>query len=320
MSGFAGRLAGSFIMLAIVSIVLFALVRAIPVSPARVVLGPDATESDVAAFDRDHGLDQPVATQYLRWVAGMARGDFGESYADGTPIGPRLAATFPITLELVVLGFLFALALAIPLGIVSAFWPGTWIDHLARLIAVVGVSVPGFWLGLLLIGWFAVGLRWLPPGSFVPWREPWVQAEWALRAWLHLRSLVLPTIAVGFYYVAIISRMTRASVGDALEQDWVRTARAMGIGRRRVLVYVLKNAMGPVVTVSAMSFGYMFGWALIVEQVFNIAGMSRALLSAIFQRDYLTVQAIVLVITAIFLLANLVADLLYRVLNPRLSA
>ena len=306
-----GRIAASGIMLVLVSIVLFALVRAIPVSPARVVLGPDAAEADIAQFDRDHGLDQPVAVQYLDWAGGLVRGDFGRSYSDGAPIGPRIAATFPITMELVVFGFLFALLVAVPLGIVSAYWEDSWIDHAARLLAVVGVSIPGFWLGLLLIGWFAVSLRWLPPGGTVPLTEGLGP---------HLRALVLPTIAVGFYYVAIISRMTRSSVSDALQQDYVRTARAMGIGPSRIMAYVLKNALSPVVTVAAMSFGYMFGWALIIEQVFNIAGMSRALLTAIFQRDYLMVEAVVLVITAIFLAANLIADLLYRLLNPRVAA
>jgi peptide/nickel transport system permease protein len=308
--GFLGRMFASFVMLALVSVALFALVRAIPVSPARVVLGPDATEADILRFDHDHGLDLPLATQYLNWVGGMLRGDFGRSYADGAPIGPRVAATFPITMELVVFGFLFALVVAIPLGIVSAYWEDGWIDHLARLIAVIGASIPGFWLGLMLIGWFAVALRWLPPGGYVPVADGLAE---------HLRAMVLPTVAVGFYYVAIISRMTRSSVSEALGQDYVRTARAMGLGRGRIMAYVLKNALSPVVTVSAMSFGYMFGWALIIEQVFNFAGMSRALLSAIFQRDYLMVEAIVLVITAIFLAANLVADGLYRLLNPRVA-
>jgi peptide/nickel transport system permease protein len=305
------RLLASATMLVLVSIVLFALVHAIPVSPALVVLGPDASAEDIAAFDHEHGLDEPLPTQYGRWVAGMLDGDFGVSLQDGAPIGPRIARTFPITLELVVLGFLFALLVAVPLGIVSALWEDRWIDHAARLVAVIGVSIPAFWLGLLLISWFAVRLRWLPPGGFVPWRDG---------VWPHLRTMILPTVAVGFYYVAIISRMTRSSLSEALAQDYVRTARAMGLGRGRILAYALKNALSPVVTVAAMSFGYMFGWALIVEQVFNIAGMSRALLTAIFQRDYLMVQGIVLVITAMFLLANLMADLLYRALNPRLSA
>ena len=305
------RLASSATILVLVSVVLFGLVHAIPVSPALVVLGPDASAEDVAQFDQQHGLDLPLATQYTRWVGGMLQGDFGNSLQDDTPIGPRIARTFPITLELVVLGFLFALVVAIPLGIASAIWEDSPIDHVARLIAVTGVSIPAFWLGLLLISWFAVDLRWLPPGGFVQWREG---------VWPHLRSMLLPTVTVGFYYVAIISRMTRSSLGEAMAQDYVRTARALGLGRSRILAYALKNALSPVVTVAAMSFGYMFGWALIVEQVFNIAGMSRALLTAIFQRDYLMVQGIVLVITAMFLLANVTADWLYRVLNPRLAA
>ena len=184
--GFLGRVFASCVMLVVASIVLFALVRAIPVSPARVVLGPDATEADIVQFDHDHGLDLLLATQYLHWVGGMTRGDFSRSYADGSPIGPRIAANFPITMELVVFGFLFALSVAIPLGIVSAYWEGRWIDHVARLIAVIGVSVPGVWLGLMLNGWFAVSLRWLPPGGYVPPSDGMAA---------HLRAMVLPTIA-----------------------------------------------------------------------------------------------------------------------------
>ena len=304
------RLVGSLAVLVAVSIVLFALTHAIPVSPALVVLGSDASADDIAAFDHDHGLDRPLLVQYTSWVGGMVHGDFGISVVDDTPIGPRLSQTLPITLELVVLGFAFAIAVALPLGILSALREGGIVDHASRLVAVTGVSVPSFWFGLLLIDWLAVRVHWLPPGGFVSWREGAVP---------HLRSMVLPTVTLGFYYVAIISRMTRSSVGEVLRADHVRTARAMGLHRGRVLLYVLKNALSPVVTVAAMSFGYMFGWALIVEQVFNIAGMSRALLSAIFQRDYLTIQAIVLVITAIFLAANIAADVLYRMLKPRIS-
>jgi peptide/nickel transport system permease protein len=304
------RLLGAVSVLAVVSIVLFTLVHEIPVSPALIVLGSDASPDDIAAFDHDHGLDRPLMVQYGSWVAGMAHGDFGISVVDDQPIGPRLARTFPITLELVVLGFVFALVVAIPLGILSALRSGGVLDATTRVFAVIGVSIPGFWLGLLLIDWFAVRTGWLPPGGYVQWRDG---------VWPHFRSLLLPAVALGAYYIAIISRMTRSSVVEVLAAEHVRTARAMGLPRSRVLVYVMKNALSPVVTVAAMSFGYMFGWALIIEQVFNIAGMSRALLTAIFQHDYLTVQAIVLVITAVFLLANTAADLLYRALDPRIA-
>jgi peptide/nickel transport system permease protein len=305
-----GRIAGSIVVLLTVSVVLFALVHTIPVSPARVVLGIDASEADIAEFDRDHGLDKPLWRQYATWIAAAARGDFGKSVIDETSISRQIADTFPVTLELVVLAFLFALALAIPLGVISALYEGRTVDHLARVVAVAGVSIPGFWLGLMLIAWGAVKLGWFPAGGYVPWRAG---------AFEHLRSMTLPAVALGLYYVAIISRMTRSSVADVLMADHVRVSRAMGLPRRRILVYVLKNAFPPVVTVAAMSFGYMFGWALIIEQVFNIAGMSRALLSAVFRRDYLMIENVVLVITAVFLAANLVADLLYGWLDPRLS-
>jgi peptide/nickel transport system permease protein len=306
----AGRLAGSIGVLLAVSVVLFVLVHTIPVSPARVILGIDASEEDVAEFDRDHGLDKPLWQQYATWIGGAVRGDFGKSVIDETSISRQIADTFPITFELVLLAFAFALLLAIPLGVVSALHEGRTIDHLARVVSVAGVSVPGFWLGLMLIAWGAVKLGWFPAGGYVPWRAG--AAE-------HLRSMALPSVALGIYYVAIISRMTRSSVADVLLADHVRVSRAMGLPRRRILVYVLKNALPPVVTVAAMSFGYMFGWALIIEQVFNIAGMSRALLNAIFRRDYLMIENVVLVITAVFLAANLVADLLYAWLDPRLS-
>lgn len=304
-----GRIVGSLAVLMVVSVVLFVLVHTIPVSPARVVLGIDASEADVAEFDHDHGLDKPLWDQYGAWIGNALRGDFGKSVIDDTSISRQIADTFPITFELVVLAFLFALVIAIPLGVISALQEGRAVDHLARIISVVGVSIPGFWLGLVLIAWGAVKLGWFPAGGYVPWRVGVLP---------HLQSLALPAISLGLYYVAIISRMTRSSVADALMADHVRVSRAMGLGRNRIMVYVLKNALAPVVTVSAMSFGYMFGWALIIEQVFNIAGMSRALLSAIFRRDYLMIENIVLIITAVFLAANLVADVLYVWLDPRL--
>jgi peptide/nickel transport system permease protein len=306
----AGRIVGSVGVLFAVSIVLFVLVHTIPVSPARVILGIDASEEDVAAFDHDHGLDRPLWQQYATWIGGAVRGDFGKSVIDETSISRQIADTFPITFELVLLAFTLALLVAIPLGVISALHEGRTVDHLARIVSVAGVSVPGFWLGLMLIAWGAVKLGWFPAGGYVPWRAGVAE---------HLRSMALPAVALGIYYVAIISRMTRSSVADVLLADHVRVSRAMGLPRRRILIYVLKNAMPPVVTVAAMSFGYMFGWALIIEQVFNIAGMSRALLSAIFRRDYLMIQNVVLIITAVFLVANLVADLLYIRLDPRLS-
>jgi peptide/nickel transport system permease protein len=274
------------------------------------VLGFDASEAQIVKFEAEHGLDRPVLVQYLDWLRKLAlQRDLGKSLVTGLDMNRRIAETLPITLELVVLAFAFSLVVSLALGTISALREGTMVDQLARLFAVLGVSVPGFWLALLLIRSFAVERPWFPPGGLVP-----------LSAGLgpHLNSVILPAFSLGVFYTAILSRMTRSSLLDVLGQDYMRTARATGLSPWLVLVYALKNALAPVVTVAAMSFGYMFGWALIIETVFNIGGMSSALLTAISQRDFALVQAVVLVFTIVFLLANLVADLLNAWLNPRI--
>ncbi|MBM3489716.1 MAG: ABC transporter permease [Alphaproteobacteria bacterium] len=306
-----GRLLFSVATLLLVGLILFLLTRLLADTPARIVLGIEASEAQIAVFNRDHGLDRPILTQYLDWLGRIVlQGDFGKSFITGLAMNAELARSMPITFELVVLAFVFALALALPLGILSAVLEGRSIDHVARVFAVAGVSIPGFWLGLMLIRFFAVEWGWFPPGGFSP-----------LSSGLgpHLRSVSLPAFALGIYYVAILSRMTRSSLLEVLGTDYVRTARSLGLPRWRVLIYALKNALPPVVSIAAMSFGYMFGWALIVEHVFNIPGMSRALLTAIGQRDYFMVQTVVYVFTAIFIAANLIADVLNRALNPKLA-
>ncbi len=306
-----GRLLFSVATLLLVGLILFLLTRSVSGSPARIALGIEATDAQIAEFNHDHGLDRPILVQYAAWLGGIVtRGDFGKSFITGLAMGPELARSMPITFEIVVLAFAFALLVALPLGIVSAIREGQLVDHLARVVAVVGVSVPGFWLGLMLVRFAAVEWGLFPPGGFVP-------ASAGLAA--HLQSMALPAFALGIYYVAILSRMTRSSLLEVLRTDYVRTARALGLSRTRVLVYALKNALAPVVSIAAMSFGYMFGWALIVEQVFNIPGMSRALLTAIGQRDYYMVQTVVYVFTAIFIVANMAADVLNRSLNPKLA-
>jgi peptide/nickel transport system permease protein len=308
---FIQRASFSVLALLLVSLILFVLTRAIPVSPARMVLGFDATEEQITQFDREHALDRPVVVQYAAWLRQLVfHGDLGKSLITGLGMNQRVAETLPVTLELVVVAFSFSLVLSIALGTVSALYEGTAIDQLVRVFAVVGVSVPGFWLALLLILVFAVDLQWFPPGGIRPLSAGVAD---------HLNSLVLPAFSLGVFYMAILSRMTRSSLIEVLGQDYIRTARAIGLRRTRILVYALKNALVPVVTVAAMSFGYMFGWALIIETVFNIGGMSSALLTAIYQRDFALVQAVVLVFTLVFLISNLIADLLNAWLNPRIA-
>ena len=305
------RLAFSILALLFVGLLLFVLTRGVPGSPARVALGLEATDTQIAQFEKDHGLDRPVVEQYIRWLDQLVlHGDFGRSFVTGRSMNALLTETLPITLELVLFAFAFAVAVALPIGVLSAVYEGTWIDHAARIFAVIGVSVPGFWLGLMLIRFPAVEFGWFPPGGFVPLSDGLVA---------HLQSIALPAFALGVYYIAILSRMTRSGLVETLGSEYVRTARALGLPRGRVLWYALKNALVPVVSVGAMSFGYMFGWALIVEYLFNIPGMSNALLTAVGQRDYFTMQAVVYVFTIVFIVSNLAADLLNRQLNPKLA-
>ena len=302
----------SFLSLVIVTSVLFLLTRAIPDSPARIVLGQDATQAQVTQFEHDHGLDRPVLTQYVGWVEGLAlHGDLGTSFITGRPVWPDIGATLPVTLELVVIAFSFSCVLSVLAGTASALLRDTLVDYGVRLVAVLGVSVPGFWLALVLIMALAVDRDWFPPGGVEPLSN-------GLAA--HVDSIVLPTFCLAIFYMAALSRMTRSSMLDVLGQDYMRTARAAGLARGRILTYALRNALVPVVTIAGMSFGYMFGWALIIEAVFNIAGLSRALLTAIQQRDFVLVQGVVMVFTFVFILANLVADMTNAWLNPRLAA
>ncbi len=302
----------SLLSLLLVSLVLFVLTRSIPESPARIVLGDEATAAQIAQFDRDHGLDRPILVQYARWVGDIVlHGDLGKSFTTGLQMNAQVRHTLPVTLELVTAAFAVSIVISIVLGTLSAVLRDSPVDYTARLIAVLGVSVPGFWLALVLILAFAVDRDWFPPGGVVAWSQSWRE---------HLRSIALPAFCLATFYLAVLTRMTRSSLLDVLGQDFIRTARASGLRRLRVLSYALRNALVPVVTIAGMSFGHMFGWALIIEQVFNIDGLSHALLQAIQQRDYAMVQAVVMVFTVVFVVANLCADLVNASLDPRLVA
>jgi peptide/nickel transport system permease protein len=309
---FLRRAGLSVLSLLLVSLVLFILTRSIPVSPARIVLGDEATDAQISQFDRDHGLDKPIIVQYGVWLQRLVfHGDLGKSFTTGLEMNAQVAATLPVTLELVTIAFAVSVVISLVLGTLSAILRDSVVDYAARLIAVLGVSIPGFWLALVLILAFAVDREWFPPGGITPLSDGWFE---------HLRSVALPSFCLATFYLAVLTRMTRSSLLDVLGQDFIRTARASGLSGLRVLIYALRNALVPVVTIAGMSFGHMFGWALIIEQVFNIDGLSRALLTAIQQRDYAMVQAVVMVFTLVFVIANICADVLNASLNPRLAA
>jgi peptide/nickel transport system permease protein len=306
-----GRVLSSIGTLLFVGLALFVLTRAGSGSPARIVLGIDATPQQMAAFDHQHGLDRPVLEQYGVWIAGLAHGDFGRSFVTGRDVAGEIVEALPVTLAIVLLAFAIAVVFGVAIGVRAALHPGGMFDRLTRLGTVAGLSVPAFWLGILLIRFVAVGLRWLPPGGYAPLSAGW---------WAHLQTTLMPAISLSIYYIAVLARMTQASLADTLGSDYVRTARALGLGRARVVAYALINALPPVINLAALSFGYMFGWALIIEQVFNVPGLSRALMNAISQRDFMLLQGIVFLFTLIFIAANLCADFINRYLDPRQRA
>ncbi|TCR67165.1 ABC transporter permease [Bosea sp. BK604] len=307
----AGRIISSIGTLLFVGLALFALTRSGPGSPARIVLGADANAEQIAQFEQAHGLDQPFLTQYGKWLGDVLRGDFGKSFVTGRDVAAEIVNALPVTLSIVLFAFAIAVILGVGIGILAALRPAGVFDRLSRFFSVLGLSIPAFWLGIVLIRFIAVDLRWLPPGGYAP-----LSAGLAA----HLQTILMPAVSLAVYYVAVLARMTQASLQETLRGDYVRTARAMGLSSRQVVFYALINALPPVVNLAALSFGYMFGWALIIEQVFNVPGLSRALLNAISQRDFLLLQGIVFLFTTIFVFANLGADLLNRVLDPRQRA
>jgi peptide/nickel transport system permease protein len=304
----AGRIVSSIGTLLFVGLVLFALTRSGPGSPARIVLGADATAEQIAQFEQAHGLDRPFLVQYAAWLTDVLHGDFGKSFVTGREVAAEILNSVPVTLSIVLAAFTIAVVFGIGLGVAAALRPGSAFDRIVRVTSVFGLSIPAFWLGIVLIRFLAVDLGWLPPGGYVP-------LSGGIAA--HLQTIVMPAVSLAVYYVAVLARMTQASLQEALRGDYVRTARAMGLSTSRVVVYALLNALPPVINLAALSFGYMFGWALIIEQVFNIPGLSRALLNAISQRDFLLLQGIVFLFTVIFVFANLLADLINRALDPR---
>jgi peptide/nickel transport system permease protein len=289
-------------MLGVVTIV-FALLHASG-DPATLLVSQDATQADIAQIRRAYGLDQPLSVQYARFVSRAARGDLGYSYRQGLPVAELIADRLRATCELALAGLAVAVMLGIPLGIVAAARHGSVLDTAAMTAALLGTSVPSFWLGLLLIIVFGVELGWLPiSGSGT------------------LKHLLMPAFVLGGFYAAQISRLTRTSVLEVLAQDFVRTAWAKGLAMRAVLLkHVLRNATLPVMTVLGMDFGRMLGGAVIVETIFAWPGMGRLAVQSVLGRDFPVVQGTAIMGAAIFLAVNLLIDLLYGWVDPRLRA
>ena len=308
----AQRLAVLVPTLLVVSVLIFSLQQLLPGDAALALAGEEQDPAVVAAIRAKYHLDRPVPVQYAIWFGKILRGDFGESLRNKIPVRELLASKLPVTVELAVCSMFIALLIGIPAGIVSAARKGTPIDVTANLLALSGLSVPHFWLGIMLILLFAVRLGWLPASGYVP---PWEDLA------RNLTTILLPSVVLGTGVAGVMMRHTRSAMLETLGADYVRTARAKSVAERMVVLkHALRNALIPVITLGAIEFGRLLSGAVLTEQIFAIPGFGKLLVDGVFNRDYAVVQGVVLVSAGLYVLLNLVADVLYFLANPRLRA
>jgi peptide/nickel transport system permease protein len=293
----------------VVAMGVFLLLYLTPGDPVLVILGPDASAQQAAELRNKLGLDQPIPVQMLHWFGRLLQGDLGNSIYLNRPVSQTILERAEPTLMLTLLATLFAIAVGLPIGIISATRAGSWADFGAMLVALGGISMPTFWVGLNLIFVFAVLLGLLPVAGYQPL---------SAGLWENLRYLILPAITLGFAQAALLARMSRSMMLEVLREDYVRTARAKGLREQKVVLFhALRNAMIPLVTVMGLTFAILMGGAVITEQVFNIPGLGRLLVQSVLRRDYPVVQGIVLVIAFNYVIINLIVDILYGVFDPR---
>jgi peptide/nickel transport system permease protein len=295
-----------------VSLIVFFLVRLIPGSALQMYMGTqvEATPEQMEQLKRLFGEDKPIPVLYIEWVGDIMRGDFGYSLRTGRPVLPDILSRLPISLELTLYSLVLALLIGIPLGILSSLKQDTFGDFLHRIIGLIGLSLPQFWLAALMVIAFSSSQGWIPMGNYVSLFEHPLQ---------NLKMFFLPSLAIGFGFAAVVMRYTRNSMLEVLQMDYVRTAKAKGLPKRKVIIiHALKNAILPVITVTGFNAGYLLGGSIVIEEVFALPGMGRLALYAINQRDYPVIQAIMLVIASLFVLVNLVTDLVYAMADPRI--
>ncbi|OGL17906.1 MAG: peptide ABC transporter [Candidatus Rokubacteria bacterium RIFCSPLOWO2_12_FULL_71_19] len=300
----------SVVTLFLVSIVVFTGVRMIPGDPARVMAGTDADEAGLEEVREKYGLKDPVPVQYLRWVRLALGGDLGESIRTRQSVAWTVATKLPITIQLACFAVLIAVAIAIPAGVLAAVRRNTVWDLLASGASLCGLSVPNFWLGIMLILLFSVRLGWLPASGFVPfWDDPVG----------NLQRMIMPAFVLGTALAAVLMRQTRNSMIEVLSADYIRTARAKGLAQRAVVFrHAIRNGLIPVVTILGLQTGALMGGAVVTEQIFVVPGFGRLIVEAVFTRDYPLVQGVVLITASAYVLINLAVDVSYTFLNPRI--
>jgi peptide/nickel transport system permease protein len=304
------RLVGMLLMLLLVSLLSYSIVRLLPGDPVVAMLGEGGDPTVVARVRADLGLDQPAPLYFVVWLARAAHGDFGRSIQSNQPVVDLLSARIVPTLELTLFAALFALLVALPLGTLAAVRRGSIIDLGASTFAMLGLAIPNFWLGILLILVVSLGLGWLPPSG---WRDPFREPL------ASVRFMVLPALTLGMAFAASTMRQVRSSLLDVLSQEYLRTARAKGLSERLVVTrHAVRNALIPVVTVIGLMLGRLLGGAVVTETIFAIPGIGRTIVDAIFSRDFPIVQGTILMMALVVLLLNLIVDLLYGLLDPRI--
>jgi peptide/nickel transport system permease protein len=296
----------------LVSVLIFLLQQLLPGDPALVMAGEEKDPAVIEQIRKQYRLDQPLPVQYGYWMAGVLRGDLGESMRIQQPVAELIAQKLPVTLQLAVMAMGFALLIGIPAGVISAVKRGTAWDTAANVVALGGLSTPNFWLGIMMIFLFSVTLGWLPASGFVSPMEDLGQS---------LATTVMPAFVLGSGIAAVLMRHTRSAMLQAMSADYVRTARAKGLLEHVVVLrHALRNALTPVITLGALEFGTLLSGAVLTEQVFSIPGFGKLIVDAVFNRDYAVVQGVVLVTATVYIVLNLLADILYVLANPRLRA
>ena len=304
------RLVATVPVMGVVAIAVFALLHVTPGDPAVIIAGDYATSDDIARIRARLGLDQPFHMQVGLWVSRIVRGDLGTSIFSGLPVSTLIGQRAATTIWLTLFAMLISVGVGVPVGVLAAWRKGSWIDRGVMVFAVSGFSMPTFWLGFILVYVFAITAGWLPVQGYQPM---------ASGAWPFLRHLILPAVTLSVVYMALIARMTRASMLGVLEEDYVRTAFAKGLAPRHVLIrHALKNASLPVVTIIGIGFALLIGGAVVTESVFALPGLGRLTVDAIVRRDYPVIQGVLLVVSGVYVLINLVVDVLYVVLDPRI--
>jgi peptide/nickel transport system permease protein len=306
----AKRLVATIPVMGVVAVVVFLLLRLSPGDPAAVLAGDVGSPEDIKRIRAALGLDRPMLTQFVIWIGQLLRGDLGTSIISNIPVTTMIGQRVGPTVALATTTIVFAVLVAVPLGVLAAWRHGTWVDRVVMLFSVLGFSVPVFVLGYFWIYGFAVNLKWLPVQGYVPMSRGF---------WEFFQRLILPTLTLSVIYIALIARITRASVLEVLGEDYIRTAHAKGVVERRLLIrHALANAAVPIVTVIGVGVALLIGGVVVTESVFNLPGLGRLTVDAVLARDYPIIQGLILIFSGVYVLLNLIIDIAYTLLDPRI--